>query len=157
MGTPAYTLNTQAELVLLLVPSAVVPGPDDAVCVTDAGAGLAVDAVAFRLPAGVLGVRLGSVEVARPLVNPSGSRTSWTSLQKESLHKRCAVQVFSSVSPKKYMLPLQKFAHRLAHGGGHSYVHSAAGPPEKNCCDREVRQGRFALQVCPIQPVFNRC
>jgi len=73
VGTPAYTLNTQAELVLLLVPSAVVPGPGDAVCVTDAGAGLAVDAVTFRLPAGVLGVRLGSVEVARPLVNPSAS------------------------------------------------------------------------------------
>jgi len=73
VGTPAYTLNTQAELVLLLVPSAVVPGPGDAVCVTDALAGISIDAISLRLPAGVLGVRLGSVEVSRPLVNPSAS------------------------------------------------------------------------------------
>jgi hypothetical protein len=70
VGTPAYTLNTQAELVLLLVPSAVVPGPGDAVCVTYALAGISIDAISLRLPAGVLGVRLGSVEVTRPLVKP---------------------------------------------------------------------------------------
>jgi len=59
VGTPAYTLNTQAELILLLVPSAVVPGPGDAVCVTDALAGISIDAISLRLPAGVLIVRLG--------------------------------------------------------------------------------------------------